>query len=156
MTPLNLFIRNVTPEQAADAVIEYGQCIRDLAATNIFAGDLLLKNFGVTRHGRVIFYDYDELCLTTECRFRDQPAAQSHEDEMSADTWYYVADNDVFPETFLSFLGFDAHLKEVFLRHHAEILTAQWWRNMQARHQQGELLEVLPYGPHRVRVASSL
>ena len=75
---------------------------------------------------------------------------------MSADTWYYVADNDVFPETFLSFLGFDAHLKEVFLRHHAEILTAQWWRNMQARHQQGELLEVLPYGPHRVRVASSL
>ena len=156
MTPLNLFVRSATPEQAADAVIEYGQCIRDLAATNIFAGDLLLKNFGVTRHGRVIFYDYDELCLTTECRFRDQPVAQSHEDEMSADTWYYVADNDVFPETFLSFLGFDAHLKEVFLRHHAEILTAQWWRDMQGRHQQGEVLEVLPYGPHRVRVASSL
>ena len=76
--------------------------------TNIFAGDLLLKNFGVTRHGRVIFYDYDELCAVTDCRFRDMPQAQSDEDEMRAEAWFHVNENDVFPETFMQFLGFDA------------------------------------------------
>jgi isocitrate dehydrogenase kinase/phosphatase len=155
MTPLNLYLRDVDREHAEQAVLDYGQAIRDLAATNIFAGDLLLKNFGVTRHGRVIFYDYDELCLVTDCRFREQPEAPSYEDEMRAETWYYVADNDVFPETFINFLGFDADLREVFLRAHGEILTASWWRGVQARIAADEMLEVLPYAVHRVSVASS-
>jgi isocitrate dehydrogenase kinase/phosphatase len=155
MTPLNLYIRNATPEQAEQAVLDYGQAIRDLAYTNIFAGDLLLKNFGVTRHGRVIFYDYDELCLITDCRFRDLPQAESYEDEMRAETWYYVADNDVFPETFINFLGFDDRLKAAFMATHGEILTAEWWRGVQEKLKGSEVLEVLPYAAHRVRVASS-
>jgi isocitrate dehydrogenase kinase/phosphatase len=155
MTPLNLYIRSAPPEQAEQAVLDYGQAIRDLAYTNIFAGDLLLKNFGVTRHGRVIFYDYDELCLVTDCRFRDLPQADSYEDEMRAETWYYVADNDVFPETFINFLGFDETLKASFLATHGEILTAEWWRSVQEKVKANEVLEVLPYAAHRVRVASS-
>ena len=122
MTPLNLYLRSATPEQAELAVIDYGQCIRDLAYTNIFAGDLLLKNFGVTRHNRVIFYDYDELCRVTDCRFRDVPQARSDEDEMRAESWFYVGDSDVFPETFLKFLGFEGRLQEAFLEKHGEIL----------------------------------
>jgi isocitrate dehydrogenase kinase/phosphatase len=156
MTPLNLYVREATREQAEKAVLDYGQAIRDLAVTNIFPGDLLLKNFGVTRHGRVIFYDYDELCLVTDCRFREVPEPRYEEDEMLADTWYYVADNDVFPETFINFLGFDAHLKEVFLSAHREVLTAEWWRGIQERLREGDVLEVLPYHKHRVRVFSSL
>jgi isocitrate dehydrogenase kinase/phosphatase len=156
MTPLNLFVRTATREQAEKAVLDYGQAIRDLAVTNIFPGDLLLKNFGVTRHGRVIFYDYDELCLVTDCRFREIPESRYEEDEMLAETWYYVADNDVFPETFINFLGFDPHLKQVFLSAHREILTADWWRGIQERLREGDLLEVLPYHKHRVRVFSSL
>ena len=156
MTPLNLYVRTATREQAEKAVLDYGQAIRDLAVTNIFPGDLLLKNFGVTRHGRVIFYDYDELCLVTDCRFREIPESLHDEDEMRAETWYYVADNDVFPETFINFLGFDPHLKEVFLSAHREILTADWWRGIQERLREGDLLEVLPYHRHRVRVFSSL
>jgi len=156
MTPLNLYIRTATRAQAEKAVLDYGQAIRDLAVTNIFPGDLLLKNFGVTRHGRVIFYDYDELCLVTDCRFRDVPQAKYEEDEMMSEAWYYVADNDVFPETFLSFLGFDPHLKDIFLEAHREILTAEWWRGIQHRLREGDLLEVLPYHRHRVRVFSSL
>jgi len=156
MTPLNLFVRTATREQAEKAVLDYGQAIRDLAVTNIFPGDLLLKNFGVTRHGRVIFYDYDELCLVTDCRFREIPESRYEEDEMLAETWYYVADNDVFPETFINFLGFDPHLKQVFLGAHREILTADWWRGIQERLREGDLLEVLPYHKHRVRVFSSL
>ena len=155
MTPLNLYLREASDEDAALAVLEYGQAIRDLAYTNIFAGDLLLKNFGVTRHRRVIFYDYDELCLITDCHFRELPAAQSDEDEMRGETWYYVADNDVFPETFLSFLGFSDAQREVFLKAHGELLTAEWWRGVQERIRTNEVLEVLPYGAHRVRVASS-
>lgn len=156
MTPLNLYLRTASREDAEKAVIEYGQAIRDLAVTNIFPGDLLLKNFGVTRHGRVIFYDYDELCLVTDCKFREIPQSQHDEDDMRADAWFYVGESDVFPETFINFLGFDPHLKQVFLDAHAEVLTADWWRGIQERLREGELLEVLPYHRHRVRVFSSL
>ncbi|HSD73890.1 MAG TPA: bifunctional isocitrate dehydrogenase kinase/phosphatase [Steroidobacteraceae bacterium] len=155
MTPLNLFLRDHSGEVAEHAVLDYGQAIRDLAYTNIFAGDLLLKNFGVTRHGRVIFYDYDELCQVTDCRFRDVPRSAHEEDEMRGEAWYYVADNDVFPETFMAFLGFSEPLKKVFLEVHGEILTAEFWRHVQQHHRDGDVMEVLPYHPHRVRVASS-
>jgi isocitrate dehydrogenase kinase/phosphatase len=156
MTPLNLYVRTATRDQAEKAVLDYGQAIRDLAVTNIFPGDLLLKNFGVTRHGRVIFYDYDELCLVTDCRFREIPEARYEEDEMRSETWYYVGENDVFPETFINFLGFDADLKKVYLEAHRETLTADWWRGIQERLREGDLLEVLPYHKHRVRVFSSM
>jgi isocitrate dehydrogenase kinase/phosphatase len=156
MTPLNLYIRSASREDAERAVLDYGQCIRDLAVTNIFAGDLLLKNFGVTRHARVIFYDYDELCAVTDCRFRDIPKAQNEEDEMRAEAWFHVNENDVFPETFMQFLGFDAALKDAFLKVHGEIMTADWWRGIQQRLTEGEVLEVLPYHRHRVRVFGSL
>ena len=155
VVPLNLYLRQANPEAAESVVLDYGQAIRDLAATNIFAGDFLLKNFGVTRHGRVIFYDYDELCLVTDCRFRELPEATNDEDEMRAETWYYVGDSDVFPETFINFLGLDDTLREVFLRAHGELLTAAWWRGVQTRLAADEMLEVLPYAPHRVAVATS-
>ncbi|MBK6597238.1 MAG: bifunctional isocitrate dehydrogenase kinase/phosphatase [Proteobacteria bacterium] len=155
MTPLNLYLRQASPAAAERAVIDYGQAIRDLAYTNIFAGDLLLKNFGVTRHGRVIFYDYDELCQLSDCRFRDLPQAQNEDDEMRGEPWFYVADNDVFPETFIKFLSFDATQQAAFLRVHGDVLTADFWRQLQTRIAEDEVLEVLPYSHHRVRVASS-
>ena len=155
MTPLNIYLRTASEKAAERAVLDYGQCIRDLAYTNIFAGDLLLKNFGVTRHGRVIFYDYDELCAITDCHFRDLPQATNMEDEMRGEAWFYVADNDVFPETFIRFLSFTDSQREALLRMHGEILAAQFWRHVQERLKEGEVLEVLPYHPHRVRVASS-
>jgi isocitrate dehydrogenase kinase/phosphatase len=155
MTPLNLYLRGASAEAATRAALDYGQCIRDLACTDIFPGDLLLKNFGVTRHGRVIFYDYDELCRVTDCNFRDLPEAQNPEDEMRAEAWFYVGENDVFPETFMRFLAFGEAERAALLRVHGEILTAKFWRNVQQRLREGEVVEVLPYHPHRVRVASS-
>jgi isocitrate dehydrogenase kinase/phosphatase len=155
MVPLNLYLRDAPPEAAARAVLDYGQAIRDLAYTNIFAGDLLLKNFGVTRHGRVIFYDYDELCQVSECRFRDVPQASNDEDEMRGEAWFYVAENDVFPETFINFLAFSDEQRELFVRVHGDILAPEFWRNVQEKVAAGEMMEVLPYHPHRVRVASS-
>jgi isocitrate dehydrogenase kinase/phosphatase len=154
MTPLNLYLRTAAAPAAELAVLDYGQCIRDLAYTNIFAGDLLLKNFGVTRHGRVIFYDYDELCQVTDCNFRDLPQAVHPEDEMRDEAWYYVADNDVFPETFINFLGFDDVQRAAFMRVHGELLQAEFWRHVQQRLNEGDLLEVLPYQPQRARAAS--
>jgi isocitrate dehydrogenase kinase/phosphatase len=148
MTPLNVFLRTAARSESERAVLDYGQAIRDLAYSNIFAGDLLLKNFGVTRHGRVIFYDYDELCRVTDCHFREVPEARSDEDEMRAESWFYVADNDVFPETFLPFLAFDETQRDAFLRAHGELLTADFWRHVQQRLNDGEVLEVLPYHRH--------
>jgi isocitrate dehydrogenase kinase/phosphatase len=155
MTPLNLYLRAASAPDAERAVLDYGQCIRDLAYTDIFPGDLLLKNFGVTRHGRVIFYDYDELCRVSDCSFRDLPPATDPEDEMRGEAWFYVGERDVFPETFLNFLGLNDAQRAALLRVHAEILTAAFWRGVQQRLGEGEVLEVLPYHPHRVRVASS-
>jgi len=156
MTPLNLYLRDAAPGDAERVVLDYGQCIRDLAYTNIFPGDLLLKNFGVTRHGRVIFYDYDELCQVTDCNFRDVPQATNDDDEMRGEAWFYVAENDVFPETFINFLAFSDEQRAALLRMHGEILTAAFWRGVQQRLTEGEVMEVLPYHPHRVRVAGSL
>jgi isocitrate dehydrogenase kinase/phosphatase len=156
MTPLNLFLRDAAAGDAERVVLDYGQCIRDLAYTNIFPGDLLLKNFGVTRNGRVIFYDYDELCRVTDCNFRDVPQATNEEDEMRGEAWFYVAENDVFPETFINFLAFSDEQRAALLRMHGEILTAAFWRGVQQRLRDGEVMEVLPYHPHRVRVAGSL
>jgi isocitrate dehydrogenase kinase/phosphatase len=155
MIPLNLYLRAASPAAAEQVALEYGQCIRDLAYTNIFPGDLLLKNFGVTRHGRVIFYDYDELCLVTDCHFRDIPQPANPEDEMRGEPWFYVGEHDVFPETFIDFVAFDAVQRAALLRTHGEIFTAKFWRQVQKRLLDGEVLEVLPYHPHRVRVASS-
>jgi isocitrate dehydrogenase kinase/phosphatase len=155
MVPLNLYLREASPGAAARAVLDYGQAIRDLAYTNIFAGDLLLKNFGVTRHGRVIFYDYDELCQVTDCRFRDVPQASNDEDDWRGEAWFYVAENDVFPETFINFLAFSDEQRELFVRVHGDILTSDFWRGIQEKVAAGELMEVLPYHPHRIRVASS-
>jgi isocitrate dehydrogenase kinase/phosphatase len=145
LVPLNLFVREMNEAGARAAIVDYGQCIRDLAATNTFPGDLLLKNFGVTRAGRVIFYDYDELCLVTECNFRDMPQPRSYEEEMSLEPWFYVGQHDVFPEEFLPFLGLSEQLKEAFLGAHAELLTRAFWHRIQELHRTGEIVHISPY-----------
>ena len=145
LTPLNLYLKSASPDDARAATIEYGQAIRDLAYSNIFAGDLLLKNFGVSRHGRVIFYDYDELCLVTECNFRALPQAEDAVDEMRADAWFYVGPNDIFPEQFVQFLGFSPELKAVFIEHHADLLDAEYWSGLKSELARGRRREVLPY-----------
>lgn len=144
LTPLNLYLREADPESAANAVVDYGQAIRDLASSNIFAGDLLPKNFGVTRHGRVIFYDYDEVCRITDCRFREFPHGDDI-DEMRAGEWFYVAPNDVFPEQFIQCIGLGPELKQLFRELHGELLTANWWSQIKARLLAGETIDVLPY-----------
>jgi isocitrate dehydrogenase kinase/phosphatase len=145
VVPLNLFIRERDEGASRDALVDYGQAIRDLAATNTFPGDLLLKNFGVTRWGRVIFYDYDELCLVTDCNFRDLPTARDEEEETAGEPWFFVGEDDVFPEEFLPFLGLPRELRDAFVEAHGEILTAEFWRRMQARHRAGEIVDIFPY-----------
>ena len=147
VTPLDLYLREADEGAARRMVLDYGQAIRDLARTNIFPGDLLLKNFGVTRHGRVTFYDYDELCLVTECNFRDLPQARGAEEEVAAEPWFYVGEDDVFPEEFIQFLGLSKALRDVFMEEHAEVMTADFWRGLQQRHRDGEVLDVFPYPP---------
>ena len=142
LIPLNLYLRD---PKAAEAVVDYGQAIKDLAATNIFPGDLLLKNFGVTRHGRVVFYDYDELCLLTECNFRELPKASTLQEEFASEPWFFVGDDDIFPEEFLTFLGFPGKLREIFIRAHGDLLGVKFWAAMQKRIRAGEVIDIFPY-----------
>ena len=151
MIPLNIYLQDASQvgdqEQIARAVVEYGNAIKDLVAANIFPGDMLWKNFGVTRHGKVVFYDYDEIEYITDCNFRRVPAARNEEDEMSGEIWYAVGPKDVFPETFGPFLLGNAAVRDVFMKHHGDLLDAAFWQGHQERIQKGHVHDVFPYEP---------
>ena len=152
--PLDVYIHEAPAESAQAAVVDYGNAISDLALTGVFPGDLLIKNFGVTRNGRVVFYDYDEMSELSACNFREIPESVSIEDEMLAEPWYPVGPNDVFPEEFESFLGLDGQLRETFLKHHSNLLDWAWWSDVQDRLGQGEIVDIYPYsGDQRLTAA---
>jgi isocitrate dehydrogenase kinase/phosphatase len=145
MEPLNIYLDRAGDEQLEQAIRDYGNAIRELAAANIFPGDMLYKNFGVTRYGRVVFYDYDELEYLTEIRFRRIPPPPNPEAEMSGEPWYSAQRNDVFPEEFETFLLSSGRVREPFLRHHAALLTAEYWQGIQERVRAGHIEDVFPY-----------
>jgi isocitrate dehydrogenase kinase/phosphatase len=155
LVPLDVYLREADAAAARDAVVDYGRALRDLAATNIFPGDLLIKNFGVTRHRRVVFYDYDELTPLTRCRFLELPRGRGGFDEDDGDDWnagevrVAAGDDDIYPEQLFDFVGLPRALRAVFAEAHGELMTPRWWRDMQARLEAGELTEVFPYPPER-------
>jgi isocitrate dehydrogenase kinase/phosphatase len=149
LTPLDLYLKDAPGEAARAAVLDYGQVLRDLAATNIFPGDMLPKNFGVSRHGRLIFYDYDELCLLSECRFRMLPEPRDDWEEGAAEPAFHVGERDIFPEEFRAFLGFKGPLLRAFLEAHEELLGVRFWLGMQERLRRGEVIDIYPYGSAR-------
>jgi len=146
VTPLDLFLQQAESDAAEDAVVEYGRAIKDLARINVFPGDMLIKNFGVTRLGRVVFYDYDELCPLLACNFRKLPQARQYEDELNSEPWFMVGEHDVFPEEFTAFLGLSAQLRQIFIKHHADLLDPEFWQQTQAEIRSGTWRHVRPYG----------
>ena len=151
LRPLNLFVREADDEAAVRAMLDYGQSIKDLARSNIFPGDLLLKNFGLTRGGRAIFYDYDELCLLDTCCFRHLPEARDEDETRPLEEWLTVREGDVFPEMFPRFLGVPARLREALIARHGEIFDAEWWREVQQGLARGDYSDIPPY-PQSVRL----
>ena len=162
MIPLNIYLQEAFDAGAADpqnqtpaalrarervqrSVIEYGRAIKDLAAANIFPGDMLWKNFGVTRNGKVVFYDYDEIEYVSACHFRRVPQPRNEEEEMSGEVWYHVGPNDVFPETFGPFLLGNPLVREVFLQHHADLFDVDFWQGQQDRIAAGHVHDIFPY-----------
>ncbi len=145
MTPLNLYLRNANDEQVWDVMDEYGNAIKQLAAANIFPGDMLLKNFGVTRHGRVVFYDYDEIVPLTECNFRVIPAPRTEAEEMASKPWYTVAPNDIFPEEFSLFFSGNQRARKVFDQLHSDIYEVSFWQGLQEKIHSGYVEDFFPY-----------
>lgn len=145
MVPLNIWLEQVEGQQLRDAIEEYGNAIRQLAAANIFPGDMLFKNFGVTRHGRVVFYDYDEICYMTEVNFRDIPPPRYPEDELASEPWYSVSPGDVFPEEFRHWLCADSRIGPLFEEMHADLFRADYWRALQNRIREGHVEDVYAY-----------
>mgnify|MGYP001818295370 FL=1 len=131
LEPLNLFLNRCSGEELEEALCEYGNAIREIAAAGLFPGDLLLKNFGYTRHGRVIFYDYDEVMSIGECKFRKIPPPRYPEDELAAEAWYSIDPNDIFPEEFVTFLVTAPEQKEIFTRLHADLFHVDYWKKLQ-------------------------
>ncbi|HQQ70770.1 MAG TPA: bifunctional isocitrate dehydrogenase kinase/phosphatase [Alicycliphilus sp.] len=158
MIPLNLYLQECfdagldKPEVASaleHAVVEYGNAIKDMVAANIFPGDMLWKNFGITRNGKVVFYDYDEIEYLTDCNFRRVPAPRCEEDELSGEVWYAVGPRDVFPETFGPFLLGNDAVRAAFMRHHADLLDVDFWQSHKERIQAGHVYDVFPYDSTR-------
>ncbi len=149
--PLDLYLREMSADRARKAAVDYGNAIKDLAAANIFPGDLFPKNFGVTRHGAVVFYDYDELALLSDVNFRRMPVSQSYEDEMLDQPWFPVEPDDVFPEEFRTYLRSPRIVGEVFDEVHPEISTVEFWQKMKDDHGDGGLPDFFPY-PRDLRI----
>jgi len=150
MKPLNLYLQSASEEEKALAIRDYGNAIKELATANIFPGDMLFKNFGVTRYGRVIFYDYDEIEYMTDCHFLRIPPAPNPEMEMSGEVWYPVARNDVFPEEFATFLLGDASVRQTFLKYHKDLLDPAFWLGKQHHIVEGTMDDFYPY-PEELR-----
>lgn len=131
VTPLDIYIKTADKTKALAAVLDFGKAIKDLAMSNIFPGDLLIKNFGVTRLGRVVFYDYDEISPMTECCFRKLPHARHYDDELSAEPWFSVGEHDVFPEEFPRFLGLPPFLMNALKERHGDLFEIDFWRQTQ-------------------------
>ena len=145
MTPLNLYLREATEKQMFEVMDEYGNAIKQLASANIFPGDMLLKNFGVTRHGRVVFYDYDEIVPLTACNFRVIPQPRNEEEEMSSQPWYSVGVNDIFPEEFPLFFSGNQRARKVFDELHSDIYDASYWQGLQTKINSGYVEDFFPY-----------
>ncbi len=154
MVPLNIYLEEADEDERDHALREYGQAIKEMVAANIFPGDMLYKNFGMTRQGRVVFYDYDEVLYITDCHFRTVPPPRTPEDEMASEPWYPVGPRDVFPEEFATFLLGNAKVRGPFLRYHADLLTAEYWQTRQDRIRAGVLEDVFPY-PESLRFGQS-
>ena len=137
LVPLDVYLRDADPAKQRAVIDEYGRALKELAGANIFAGDLLLKNFGLTRYGRVVFYDYDELCELTDCRFRTMPKPRDDGEELASDPWFHVEKGDVFPEQFPTFLFPPGPQRDIFLELHGDLAAASFWRNQQERLQAG-------------------
>jgi len=147
VTPLDIFLRSANSTTAGRVVIDFGEAIKDLARSNIFPGDILLKNFGVTRHHRVVFYDYDEICPLLDCRFREFPQPIRDEDDLAPEPWFLVDENDVFPQELRKFLALPEPLLDVFLAHHADLFEIEFWCATQERIRSGDFHHIYPYGP---------
>ncbi|WP_322039769.1 bifunctional isocitrate dehydrogenase kinase/phosphatase [Burkholderia diffusa] len=145
MTPLNLYLQNGTDADVEHGVKEYGNAVKELMKANIFPGDMLYKNFGVTRHGRVVFYDYDEIEYLTDCNVRRVPPPRNEEDELSGEPWYTVGPHDIFPETYGPFLLGDPRVRTVFMKHHADFFEPALWQASKDKLLQGELPDFFPY-----------
>jgi isocitrate dehydrogenase kinase/phosphatase len=145
MTPLNLYLQNGTDADVEHGVKEYGNAVKELMKANIFPGDMLYKNFGVTRHGRVVFYDYDEIEYLTDCNVRRVPPPRNDEDELSGEPWYTVGPHDIFPETYGPFLLGDPRVRAVFIKHHADFFDPALWQASKDKLLQGELPDFYPY-----------
>jgi isocitrate dehydrogenase kinase/phosphatase len=145
MIPLNVYLANADGDEVEHVVREYGDAIRELAIANVFTGDMLWRNFGVNGQRRVVFYDYDEIEYLTDCVFRAMPSPPNPEAELSGEVWYPVGPNDVFPEEFAPFLLGDPQVREVFLRHHGELLRPEFWHECQRQVAEGEIVDFFPY-----------
>jgi len=145
MTPLNIYLETANQEEMQSAMEEYGNCIKQLAAANIFPGDMPLKNFGVTRHGRVVFYDYDEIATLTKCNFRKIPEPRTEQEEMQSGTWYTVGPDDIFPEEFRLFFSGNMKARKIFEVMHCDLYDMSFWQNLQAQIRDGYVVDVFPY-----------
>ena len=149
MVPFNIYLDHAEDELLDASVISYGNAVKEMIAANIFPGDMLLKNFGVTRHGRVVFYDYDEICHMDDIRIRAIPEARTPEQELSAEPWYHVGDNDFFPEQFENFVVNHPKVRERFVVHHPELLDPGYWKQVQTDIREKKRHDVFPYDTER-------
>ena len=149
VTPLDIYLQEADEDSSRMVVTDYGNAIKDLAFSNIFPGDMLIKNFGVTQKGRVVFYDYDEICPLLDCNFREIPRARRYDDELASEPWFHVGDHDMFPEEWPRFLGLPKHLADILMEQHDDLFRVDFWKQTQEKLKSGRFIHIFPYSPQQ-------
>ncbi|RUO28022.1 bifunctional isocitrate dehydrogenase kinase/phosphatase [Aliidiomarina sedimenti] len=150
LTPLNIYLEYADEEETRAILDDYGRALKDMLAANIFPGDMLLKNFGVTRGRRVVFYDYDEVQYLTSMNFRAMPKAKDQQDLLMDSESVSVGPHDVFPQQLATYVFAKPKLRAIFTEQHPDLLEAEYWQSLQSSIRQGEVADIFPY-PSQLR-----
>jgi len=77
------------------------------------------------------------------------PQATTPEQEMAAEPWFSVRENDIFPEEFPQFLSLPGQARASLFERHGDLFSAAFWRGIQGKLRVGEIPEVFPYRTER-------
>jgi isocitrate dehydrogenase kinase/phosphatase len=106
---------------------------------------MLWKNFGITRHGKVVFYDYDEIEYITDCNFRKCPHRAMKKTKCPARSGTPWGPKTCSRRPLAPFLLGNPAVREIFMKHHADLLEASFWQRHKDRILQGHVIDVFPY-----------
>ncbi len=148
VTPLPIYWQQENdPEALRRVIFDFGNFLKDLAASGIFPLDLFNTwNYGVTRRGRVVLYDYDDVVPLELVTFAEKPRPRDEFEELEPDEERIGAGpGDFFTDEMRRYTGVPQPLKGIFESAHGDLFSLEFWRTTKQRVRAGEVADITPY-----------